>query len=391
MCPMWQIFEINDTADNMSLFSHHTITHDVDVETGLVIDPNGGLVSPLRLSYRDSNGDRELLRSMLPEIQYGDRHADAELAMDILQDQLNTANERYIQHQHSNGTPPSEHILSFVHPLLKHGQANATRVRSQLSKDFVSPAIVRFEWDSDASHHFIGTDKFILSGSFVKRRMIVQVADGQKCFTLSYGSLNHAMLHRVWYIESFQSYLFSDVQAMKEGFFCQCIGQKLEYFRGDKLVLTFQFEESRWYLTFELTESHTQCSNNHAHRTSMRLLPVSVQALLVHRRCNHVSPSLLYLAVYKNLTTSMCAEKFSSSLKNLSVIDCLACSLAKSKYADHKSRSAVLPQQGRERQNVPGHITPRGLHGGIATYELLALDLKTELTYLRLVVGAQFV
>ena len=99
----------------------------------------------------------------------------------------------------------------------------------------------------------------------------------------------------------------------------------------------------------------------------------------MHRRCNHANASLLYFAIDKRLTSGLCAKKPSASLCNFSVIDCLACTLAKSKVAAHSTRSRELLSVGRERQRVPGHITPRGMHGGIAPYEFLALDLKTDL------------
>ena len=112
----------------------------------------------------------------------------------------------------------------------------------------------------------------------------------------------------------------------------------------------------------------------------MGLLPVSAQVILMHRRCNHVSPSLLYLAINKKLTSGLCAKKPSASICSLSVIDCLACTLAKSKVAENCTRSRELLSVGRERQRVPGHITPRGMHCGIVPYDFLALDLKTRLT-----------
>ena len=100
---------------------------------------------------------------------------------------------------------------------------------------------------------------------------------------------------------------------------------------------------------------------------------------LLRSYCNHANASLLYFAIDKRLTSGLCAKKPSASLCNFSVIDCLACTLAKSKVAAHSTRARELLSVGKERQRVPGHITPRGAHGGIAPYEFLALDLKTDL------------
>ena len=38
-----------------------------------------------------------------------------------------------------------------------------------------------------------------------------------------------------------------------------------------------------------------------------------------------------------------------------------------------------LLRQGIERQRVPGHLVPRGVHGGVSAYEFLAVDIKTHL------------
>ena len=75
----------------------------------------------------------------------------------------------------------------------------------------------------------------------------------------------------------------------------------------------------------------------------------------------------------------MCAGKSAASLANLNALDCPACSLSKSRYAGHIRRHPELLSQGIERQRVPGHLTPRGVHGGVSPYEFLALDLKTDL------------
>jgi len=37
--------------------------------------------------------------------------------------------------------------------------------------------------------------------------------------------------------------------------------------------------------------------------TGMGLLPIAAQTVLMHRRCNHVSAEVLYLAIHKQLTS----------------------------------------------------------------------------------------
>jgi hypothetical protein len=168
---------------------------------------------------------------------------------------------------------------------------------------------------------------------------------------------------------------------MKDGYSCRRVGNKLEYFRGDTIVLTGRFESNRWLLHFDLSTPYspnTPITVGHSNGTGMGILPVPTQVVLMHRRCNHVSASLLYHAIDKRLTSGLCAKKPSASVCNFSVIDCLACTLAKSKVAAHRTRNKELLSGGKERQRVPGHITPRGLHSGVAPYEFLALDLKTE-------------
>ena len=79
------------------------------------------------------------------------------------------------------------------------------------------------------------------------------------------------------------------------------------------------------------------------------------------------------------MASGLCgASPSSASLTQLSAIDCIACTMAKSRYANHLSRNAELRKRGIERQRVPGHINPRGVHSGLAPYELLAIDLKTN-------------
>ena len=117
------------------------------------------------------------------------------------------------------------------------------------------------------------------------------------------------MLNKVWFIKKFQSSLFSDVQAMNDGYSCKRVGNSLEYFKGNTTMLTGVFERNRWILSFDLSKSTPHRSikiSGHANGTGMGLLPVSTQVVLMHRRCNHVSASVLYLAINKNLTSGLC-------------------------------------------------------------------------------------
>jgi len=193
---MVQMFTLNETGNAMTLFTHHTMTHDVDAVTGRIIDPNGGLVCPLRINYRDRDADREMLNEYIPLMQYGDRHSDLLLAMDLLEDQFNTANDRYIEYQRNNGTPPSEPVTAFVYPTSEQGNAKVVH-KSLAIKKSTSLSMIQFEWDSDSSHHFIGTDKYFIPGSFVNSSMKVQVANGETCTTEGYGVLNHTILTRL--------------------------------------------------------------------------------------------------------------------------------------------------------------------------------------------------
>jgi len=177
----------------------------------------------------------------------------------------------------------------------------------------------------------------------VQRKMTVTVANGEKFHTVGYGSLNNAMLSKVWYIEAFQSNLFSDIQAMKDGFSCRRMGQSLEYLKDDTVIMSGVLDKSRWILNFDLSGQLSQSTAlvyGHAKGTGMGLLPVSAQVILMHHRFNHVSSSLLHLAIDKKLTSGLCAKKPSASICSFSV--CLACTLAKSKVAEHRTRSLAL-------------------------------------------------
>ena len=174
VCPMWQMFEINHSGVPMPLFLHHNVSYDVEAERGELIDPYGGLVTPMNINFRDREADREALSSMLPYHQYSDRNADTELGLELLQNQLNTANARYVQYQRTNGTPPSESVTTFVYPLTEHGHAKVIN-HTLPTTDSEVVNTIEFEWDSDDSHHFIRTDSFFLPGTFVKKSMKVLV------------------------------------------------------------------------------------------------------------------------------------------------------------------------------------------------------------------------
>lgn len=110
-------------------------------------------------------------------------------------------------------------------------------------------------------------------------------------------------------------------------------------------------------------------SNGQARGTGMGILPVAAQTILMHRRCNHVSAEVLYLAIQKELTSDLFACKSSGMLAQLNAIDCVACAMAKSRYSNNQKMNAELLHKGVERQRVPGHVVPRGIHAGLALYE----------------------
>ena len=233
---------------------------------------------------------------------------------------------------------------------------------------------VEFEWDSDSSHHFTGSLIHYIPDTFVQKLMRVYVADGKGCWAEGYGSFPHPMLQKVWYVPRFKGRpnLFSDIVAMGEGYNCERINHSLQYFRGDDHVLTGVFRHNRWILSFKLSDtdggyytppppppinddsSQSESADSvfvstsingtltettaHAHGTGMGLLPVPVQTILMHRRCNHVGPAVLHTAVSKNLTSGLCAGKGSASLALLNALECVACTLAKSHYANHVRR-----------------------------------------------------
>ena len=166
---------------------------------------------------------------------------------------------------------------------------------------------VQFEWDSDSSHHFTGTKNFFIPGSFVVQQMNVYIADRQCCYAEGYGSFGHRMLKKVWYVPKFKGRpnLFSDVIAMSDGFSCQRIGQTLEYLENGIVIKTGELKSNRWILEFDLSnddQSIRSIEPGHANGTGMGILPVPVQTVLILRRCNHVGPYILYLAVNKGLT-----------------------------------------------------------------------------------------
>jgi len=204
----------------------------------------------MRINHRDRDADREMLLDYIPMMQYGDRHSDLLLAMDLLEDQFNDAYGRYVEYQRNNGTPPSEPVTAYVYPSNEQVHAKVIH-QSQVTEDSTSNDTIQLEWDSDASHHFIGTKTHFLPGTFVKSSMKLQVANCNTCTTVDYGALNHPMLKKVWYIKKFGSNLFSDVQEMKDGYSCKRVGNKLENVQGETTVLTGVFKSNRWVLNFD--------------------------------------------------------------------------------------------------------------------------------------------
>jgi hypothetical protein len=244
---------------------------------------------------------------------------------------------------------------------------------------------------------------YFLPETFVEKRMRVRVASGKIHYAEGYGRMGHPMLQKVWYVPGFTCNLFSDAIAMNDGYSCRRIGRTLEYISNDEVVLEGTFDKSKWILQFHLSNTHQASplgssftsgeghdlsagsiphegiTEGQAMGTGMGLLPIPTQTVLMHRRSNHVSAEILYLALHKELTSGLCASPSSATLTQLSAIDCIACTMAKSRYANHLSRNAELRKRGVERQRVPGHINPRGVHSGLAPYEVLAIDLKTHL------------
>lgn len=209
--------------------------------------------------------------------------------------------------------------------------------------------------------------------------MKVQVASGEIHYATGFGRFNHLMLQVVWYIPNFGSTLFSDTVAMRDGYSCARMGQSLIYSIDGEAVLEGTFVKTRWILTFESSGAPSKTRQARACGTGMGLMPVSAQTVLMHRRCNHAEATTLYMAQRRNLTSGLCAGSHAASLTNLCAIDCIACSLAKSRYAAHRKQHLQLALEDRDRQRVPGHLTPWGIHGGLAPYELVALDLMTDL------------
>ena len=384
---MLEYFEIcpGDDNDN-SLFPAHVTTR--DVVDGVVVDPIGGRIQPIPIDYTYWK-DRRLLEEILPHRQPHEREADHISSLINFQLHLNTFASEYTRELRRTDAPPPDYDSGFILELFgesdkEEGQPSAVRTKPVLRDDSDTASTVQFEWDSDSSHHFTGTKKFFLPGSFVVQKIKVYITDGQWCYAEGYGSFGHRMLNKVWYVPKFKGRpnLFSDVIAMSDGFSCQRISHTLEYLEDGIVIKTGQLKSNRWILTFELTDHHQSdrsIDSGHANGTGMGILPIPVQTVLMHRRCNHVGPYVLYIAVSKGLTSGMCAGKSAASFANINSLDCPACSLSKSHYADHIRRHPELLRQGRERQRLPGHLTPRGVHGGISRYEFIALDLKTDL------------
>ena len=205
--------------------------------------------------------------------------------------------------------------------------------------------------------------------TFTPRRMSVEVADGKFVQATGYGSMAHPLLTKVWYVPEFEGrpMLFSENQAMLDNHSSQ--RKKTVIFRDedtDEQVFSGKLENKRFVLKFDFREVEVSSSATksklheestaHAFGTGMSLLPTPVHSVLMHRRTNHHGPTSLHAAVSRDVTTGLCASLSTATLAQLSTIDCLACTLGKSKYADHVSVNPVLREQGIERQGIPGHV-----------------------------------
>ena len=195
--------------------------------------------------------------------------------------------------------------------------------------------------------------------TFTPRRMSVEVVDGKFVQATGYGSMAHPLLTKVWYVPEFEGrpMLFSENQAMLDNHSSQ--RKKTVIFRDedtDEQVFSGKLENKRFVLKFDFREVEVSSSATksklheestaHAFGTGMSLLPTPVQSVLMHRRTNH----------RRELTTGLCASPSAATFSQLSTIDCLACTLDKSKYADNVSVNPVLREQGIERQGIPGHV-----------------------------------
>jgi hypothetical protein len=371
--------ELTDLQSSLNLRAHNYNQYCMRCHTPPTINHTGNML--LRVTYRTYDSD-EFMRRLSDD--------DCTLSASVAGAEPQSVNESITG---GGGSVPSGDNVSSGHAKAM----NSARFRSRQID-----ATVEFEWDSDSSHHFTGSLQHYIVDSFVQKRMRVYVADGKGCWAEGYGSFPHPMLQKVWYVPQFKGRpnLFSDIVAMGEGYNCERINQSLQYFQGDDPVLTGVFRRNRWILSFKLSNTdgvtYTPPTTNddttqrvsaeadtvfvgtslngihetaHAHGTGMGLLPIPVQTILMHRRCNHVGPAVLHTAVSKNLTSGLCAAKGSASLALLNALECLACTLAKSHYASHVRRHPEFLRLGIERQRVPGHLVPRGVHGGISPYD----------------------
>lgn len=166
----------------------------------------------------------------MPDRQYGDRNEDHRRAMSDLQTALNTGNRQYLDSMRRTGTPPNGYFSGFeINFSAQTGHGNAvsqSRIKSMTMS--VSPSLIKFEWDSDSSHHFTGIKSYFLPKTFVSKRMIVRVASGKIHYAEGYGRIAHPMLEKVWYVPGFTCNLLSDTISMGDGYSCRRMGRTLE-------------------------------------------------------------------------------------------------------------------------------------------------------------------
>jgi len=227
---MWDIFEVVDSDLNTELFPPHELGRIINPDTGTPYDPIGGTVYPRPLDFVDVHADYLHLRDIMPDRQYGDRNEDHTRAMSDFQTALNTGNRQYLDSMRRTGNPPNGYFSGFeINFSAQTGHGNAvSQSRNKSMTMSVSPSLIKFEWDSDSSHHFTGIKSYFLPNTFVSKRMIVRVASGKIHYAERYGWMAHSMLEKVWYVPGFTCNLLSDTIAMGDGYSSRRMGRTLE-------------------------------------------------------------------------------------------------------------------------------------------------------------------
>ena len=349
-CPMWDIFEVVDSDPNPELSPPHEFGRLINPDTGTPYDPLGATVYLRPLDFVDVHADYLHLRDITPDRQYGDRDEDHRRSMTDFQTAINVGNRQYLESMRRTRTPPNGSFSGFeINFAAPTGQGHAVRVsRIKPMATSGSPTMIEFEWDSDSSHHFTGIKSYYLPDTFVSKRMRVRVASGKIHYAEGYGRMAHPMLQKVWYVPGFTCNLFSDAIAMGDGYSCRRMGRTLEYLLNDEVILEGVVDKSKWILQFNLSPTTADNQNlpsyssftsgegqelsagsipnggdseGQAMGTGMGLLPVAAQTVLMHRRCNHVTAEVLYLAIHKELTTCLCASPSTASLTHLNATD----------------------------------------------------------------------